>query len=252
VTSQQDQDHVSGDAPAVDDENPGPDKAMNSATTPAAQDDSYRPGDEELAGTGIAHPPASGDPGWTDEPGADPDRYLEESHDADLAAGADDAYLEGDDVIVVAEVIDADPAADQNPGTAGQYPGAAVSDTSPAAIRTGTLPGAGRGTATDAVSGSDPVTGPDAVTGTNLSQQWHDIQARFVDDPADAVRLAARAAEAAVSELVTALQDRQSALVPGTTADGREDTEQLRSILRECRTFCQDVAEMGRRLGQVA
>ena len=56
---------------------------------------------------------------------------------------------------------------------------------------------------------------PRAVAASGgLSEQWHDIQAIFVDDPHGSVELAAAAAEAAVSALVESLPQRQAALVP--------------------------------------
>jgi hypothetical protein len=84
-----------------------------------------------------------------------------------------------------------------------------------------------------------------------LSQQWHDIQAMFVDDPRGSVDLAAAAADAAVSALVQRLQQRQSALVPaGSTSADPGGTEQLREALRSYRIFCQSLTEIGQRLAQ--
>lgn len=85
----------------------------------------------------------------------------------------------------------------------------------------------------------------------SVSEQWHDIQSRFVDDPADAVRLAAEAADAAVSALVATLQEQRSALVTADAGgDTAPDTEQLRSALRECRSFCQGIEDIQRRLSE--
>ena len=87
----------------------------------------------------------------------------------------------------------------------------------------------------------------------DLSQQWHDIQAMFVDDPRGSVDLAAAAADAAVSALVQTLQQRQSALVPaGRTSADPGGTEQLREALRSYRIFCQSLTEIGQRLAQPA
>jgi hypothetical protein len=192
----------------------------------------------------------------------------DDEDDADFDDDAEDGDAEEDDaeegdVIVVAEVIDA---GDQ-PGTESLYLADAADDSEAAPSGFAAEPVAGTDpvASTDAVASTDPdmTAGQDLAAGatpelagqydsSNLSQQWHDIQARFVDDPADAVRLAAQAAEAAVTELISVLQGRQSALASGTDGASRPDTEQLRSILRECRTLCQDVAEMGRRLTQTA
>jgi hypothetical protein len=101
--------------------------------------------------------------------------------------------------------------------------------------------------------GSDNGRVEDSMRPADLGQQWHDIQAMFVDDPRGSVDLAAAAADAAVSALVQTLQQRQSALAPagGTSADPG-GTEQLREALRSYRIFCQSLAEIGQRLAQPA
>jgi hypothetical protein len=83
----------------------------------------------------------------------------------------------------------------------------------------------------------------------DVGQQWHDIQALFVDDPRGSVELAAAAADAAVSALVETLRQRQSALGSGgnTSADP-DSTEQLREALRGYRIFCRSLTEIGQRL----
>lgn len=88
-----------------------------------------------------------------------------------------------------------------------------------------------------------------------LGQQWHDIQAMFVDDPSGSVQLAAEAADAAVSSLVAALHERQAGLGPAAGPVGdtdRPDTEQLRETLREYRVFCEAVRDLGRQVPQVS
>ena len=79
----------------------------------------------------------------------------------------------------------------------------------------------------------------------DLGQQWHDIQAMFVDDPRGSVELAVTAADAAVSALADSLRQQQAAL---TQADA--DTEQLREALRTYRVFCQSLADLGGQLRQ--
>jgi hypothetical protein len=171
--------------------------------------------DSGLVDSGL--PDEEDDADFADDDAADDDAEDDDAEDDD----AEDDDAADDDVIVVAEVIDVS----EEPGTASQDP----------------------------VASADPVVAAgQGQASANLSQQWHDIQARFVDDPADAVRLAAQATETAVTELVSVLQSRQSALTSGPASTDQPDTEQLRSILRECRTLCQDVAEMGRRLTQTA
>lgn len=85
----------------------------------------------------------------------------------------------------------------------------------------------------------------------DVSEQWHDIQALFVDDPQASVQRAAQATEAAVATLVDTLRQRQAALAPaGRTPTDPGDTERLRETLRSYRIFCQNLAELGQQLPQ--
>ena len=77
----------------------------------------------------------------------------------------------------------------------------------------------------------------------DLGEQWHDIQAMFVDDPRGSVQRAAAAADAAVSALAELLRERQAALFPAGGASA--DTEQLRETLRSYRVLCQNLADVG-------
>jgi hypothetical protein len=87
----------------------------------------------------------------------------------------------------------------------------------------------------------------------DLGQEWHDIQAMFVDDPRGSVELAAAAADSAVRALMETLHRRQSELAPtGTGSADPGGTEQLREALRSYRIFCQSLAEIGQRLAQPA
>ena len=76
----------------------------------------------------------------------------------------------------------------------------------------------------------------------DLGEQWHDIQAMFVDDPRGSVQRAAAAADAAVSALAELLRERQAALFPAGGASA--DTEQLRETLRSYRVLCQNLADV--------
>lgn len=99
------------------------------------------------------------------------------------------------------------------------------------------------------LSGSASV--EDNVRPADLGQQWHDIQAMFVDDPHGSVELAAAAADAAVSALVETLHQRGSELASaGSTSADPGGTEQLREALRSYRIFCQSLTEIGLRLAQ--
>jgi hypothetical protein len=111
-------------------------------------------------------------------------------------------------------------------------------------------------TADDFQSEADPADSrivADRALSVDLGQQWHDIQAMFVDDPRGSVELAAAAAESAVSALMEMLHQRQSALAPaGTSSADPGGTEQLREALRSYRIFCQSLTEIGQRLAQPA
>jgi hypothetical protein len=102
---------------------------------------------------------------------------------------------------------------------------------------------AGAGLETASVNGSGQQS--DAA----LSQEWHDIQASFVDDPRGAVERAAQAADTAVSALASSLRDYQASIAPsGTGTADAPDTEQLRTALRGYRILCQNLEEMAQQL----
>jgi hypothetical protein len=89
-----------------------------------------------------------------------------------------------------------------------------------------------------------------AAEAVQHSQQWHAIQAMFVDDPGGAVRLAAEAAETAVRAVVSALDREQTWMhKPDDVQGDAPDTEQLRTTLREFRAFSE---RMDRLAGQRA
>ena len=101
------------------------------------------------------------------------------------------------------------------------------------------------------LSGSAPGNGaaPGVVT---VSQEWHDIQAEFVDDPRGAVKRAARAADSAVSALASSLREYQASIGTASTGTGdAADTEQLRTALRGYRIFCQNLEEFQQQLPQL-
>jgi hypothetical protein len=165
---------------------------------------------------------------------------------------ADETMADDDDVVVVAEVIETEPAT-----TAGERPGEpfampATADASPSglddAARNGvdartSVPGQRLAdeSAQEAAAGDVPAAAGAQSFG---SQEWREIQATFVDDPHGAVQMAASAADSALNALVTGLRERQSSL----SAVGSQDTEQLRAALQEYRRFCQSISEIGRQL----
>ncbi len=196
--------------------------------------------------------PAAEDSATTDHSGP-AGRGADPADHAVLADPGAQEAMELDDEIVVADVIDESPdrsvttgpvtGAADGPVTDDAVTGDALADgpvTGAAASAAGSAPAAARPADIDA-NGAD----------RGLSQHWHNIQATFVDDPSGAVRLAAEAADAAVSALVGSLQERQSALLNATGDMARaHDTEQLRTALQEYRVFCQDIEEIGKRLPQ--
>jgi hypothetical protein len=162
----------------------------------------------------------------TYEPGDDElteSKYIEDSPESVSQDGlAESGAIRGD--IIVAEVL-------------GESPGQPVSS--------GADELAGAGSARDATTAAAT---DDRILDTHLSQEWRDIQAAFVDDPAGAVRLAADATNAALSTLIDRLRMGQSTLVNSGSSPGEPDTEQLRGALREYRTLCENVDQIGRRL----
>jgi hypothetical protein len=107
------------------------------------------------------------------------------------------------------------------------------------------LAGAGSAQGATTVGAAD---GPTHDTG--LGQEWRDIQAAFVDDPAGAVQLAADATSAALSTLIDSLRRAQSVLMNDGSSSRAPDTEQLRAALRDYRTLCENVDQIGRRFAQ--
>jgi hypothetical protein len=172
------------------------------------------------------------------------DDYPETLGDEDLARAEpdddpdDDVVVERD--VIVAEVLDEDPdeldADDETSVREDTMPSSAPMQT-PTARN-----GAAAGTAT--------ATTDQPHSEEQLSQQWHDIQAGFVDDPRGAVQMAAQAADQALSGLVAALRERQTTLGSAGTGGDADDTEILRSTLRELRQFCEDIERVGRELPQ--
>jgi hypothetical protein len=74
-----------------------------------------------------------------------------------------------------------------------------------------------------------PISGPDN------GQQWHEIQADFVDDPYGAVRQAVEAADAAITALGADLHRQLPDLTASGSDGSGQDTEQLRIAVQRCR-----------------
>lgn len=178
-------------------------------------------------------------------------RRADETVSADEAVPADETVSD-DDVVVVAEVIETEPAipAGDRAGEPFAMPatvGATASgpdDTARNGMSAQT-PVASQPLADETAQRAAAGEGPAAATAQSFgSQEWREIQATFVDDPHGAVQMAASAAGSALDALVAGLRERQSSL---STA-GPQDTEQLRAALQEYRKFCQAVSEIGRQL----
>jgi hypothetical protein len=183
-------------------------------------------------------------------------RYQPDEADAAAADatgdGFDDDAVLGDDV-VVADVTDPDldevAAEEEHSGQPMAMPLAAPTVTEAetaeagADAETGTVAGDTVAASTGPAAYGSAGAGGQPFSSQHLSQEWREIQASFVDDPRGAVQLAAEAADAALTALVTSLRDRHATLGP-TAA---QDTEQLRAALQEYRMFCQGIAETGRR-----
>jgi hypothetical protein len=160
---------------------------------------------------------------------AEPDDIVVAEPDDIVVAEPDDIVVAEPDDIVVAEVIDEEPGRASPSRETGE-------------------PGAGTGQPVADVTGPTPA---GQAAGTRLSQQWHDIQATFVDDPRGAVQLAAEATDAALNGLIASLRSRQDALSAATgDSAGHRDTEQLRGELRQYRVLCQNLAKIEQRLAQ--
>jgi hypothetical protein len=162
-----------------------------------------------------------------------------QSDDDLMEPGGDLAEPADADVAIVPELVDDPSKRSASAGTAAAaYAGQAVSDRNEGS-------GLGRVSTASAHNG-------DQVGSVDLTQQWRDIQARFVDDPRGSVQLAAQAAEEALGVLIASLRERQSALTPVTAdSSGDEDTERLRGALRDYRVLCQNAEEAGRQIARL-
>jgi len=181
------------------------------------------------------------------------DNLAEPEADADdeLTATRPDEARQRDEDVIVAEIIDGRPGATH---TLDGTPQATQAPDHPVeAIHT-----VEDGTAVPAADNTEELSSDAASVGgttaggaylrAGAAQEWREIQATFVDDPRGAVRMAADATDAAVRALVDSLRDRESSLLSNDGPGGMQDTEQLRAALRQYRTLCQSISEMGRHI----
>jgi hypothetical protein len=240
VTSQQDQRYDAGADDSIDE--------------PVGQETDLPAGRHAgLADENMPGRPAGDD--LEDDDLEDDDLEDEDLADEDLADGPEPdrsgprTFVGGAaaDEIIVAEVIDespmesaADPATADQAGMAGQpsMAGQTTADQTTADQTTG-----------DLTQG----TGASSVMATDLGPQWHDIQARFVDDPRGAVGMAAEATNTALAGLIDSLRARQDALSQnaGAATPERQDTEQLRGELRQYRSLCENLAQIGQQIAEL-
>jgi hypothetical protein len=78
--------------------------------------------------------------------------------------------------------------------------------------------------------------------------RWSEIQALFVDDPRGSVERALEATHGGLMTVMSTLRLQEASIPAAETGspDGATgDTERLRVALRSCRTFWQDLAELG-------
>jgi hypothetical protein len=84
---------------------------------------------------------------------------------------------------------------------------------------------------------------PAGAPGSITPQRWSEILVAFVDDPRRSVKMARDAVDSAIEEIVTLIRARQQALA-SSWQDSGTDTEQLRTALREYRTFGAQIQRM--------
>jgi hypothetical protein len=96
------------------------------------------------------------------------------------------------------------------------------------------------------------VSGPAQTTRAGQDDEqadpWNEIQALFVDDPRGSVEQALEATQSGLLTVISVLRRQQDPIPAGARGPQGAtagDTERLRVALRNCRTFWQDLAELG-------
>jgi hypothetical protein len=92
-----------------------------------------------------------------------------------------------------------------------------------------------------AESDSDTTNAPllEPARSDGLRAEWSDIQARFVDDPRDAVQEADALVATVIQELARTFADERASLEQQWDRDEDVDTEALRMALQRYRSFFQ-------------
>jgi hypothetical protein len=216
------------------------------------QDQEFRaPGDARPVGDEDWETPADADAARAEPDEDDEDEddevdqvdQVDQVDDDDDDDDDDDEVVALDDDVIVAEVIDEEPAGSQADNDTGgpenNQPSSMPAEATATPAQMSSPVSAEASSAPAAAGAAQP------YSEEQFSRQWSDIQAGFVDDPRGAVRLAAQAADEALTALVDALRERQAAL---GSAESTQDTELLRSALREYRQLCRGIEQVGREL----
>jgi hypothetical protein len=105
------------------------------------------------------------------------------------------------------------------------------------------------------VSGLQPkaaASGPEQTTSAvqddeEAGPRWSEIQALFVDDPRGSVERALEATHGGLMTVISVLRLQEGSIPAHTGSQDAAfgDTERLRVALRSCRTFWQDLANLG-------
>jgi hypothetical protein len=98
----------------------------------------------------------------------------------------------------------------------------------------GTADGSGRLPATSA---DGDVSLLDPAEGDRFRQRWSDVQARFVDDPQEAVSTADGLVAELMRSLAEGFNQHKSHLETQWQSGGEPDTEELRQALQRYRSF---------------
>jgi hypothetical protein len=96
--------------------------------------------------------------------------------------------------------------------------------------------GSGPGASANSGDGAD-VALLDAADGERFRQQWNDVQARFVDDPQEAVKTADRLVAELMQSLAGGFSEHKGRLESAWQSGDHPDTEELRQALQRYRSF---------------
>jgi hypothetical protein len=150
-------------------------------------------------------------------------------------AGPGNGSGAGDTVgAVPAARVNGDDGVDDDAGTVREARGGTVPE-----ARGGTDAGTatGRQGAVDGAGDGRDIALLDPAEGERFRQRWNDVQARFVDDPQEAVRSADGLVAEVVQSLAQGFSDHKRGLEQAWQSGGDPETEDLRQALRRYRSF---------------